>query len=339
MTLILTRSELAGLVTPNQVAEAVETAFADLAAGRAAQPHSEPARIGLSDPQFVPMVGLLGSGGPGSDGLVASKLLSDIPGNRERGLPTQQSVLVLSDAVTGGPLAVLDGAVPTRLRTAAATRVATRHLARRGWDSLGILGAGPLAVAHVVALAEERELDRVLVWSRSAATVEALRESVDREAPGLKVVPAASPREVVEGADVVCTVTPSREPLVQGEWLRPGQHLNVVGSPPRTDHREVDAATLAVARDSGLLVVDSTPAALHESGDVAHAIAEGAITAEDCSLELARVVGGRHPGRTSDTQITVFNSVGIGLEDAAVGRLLLDAARERGLGTEISLAG
>ena len=334
MTLILTRSELTGLVTPDQVAEAVETAFTELAAGRAAQPYSEPARIAGTDPQFVPMVGLLGT-----EGLVASKLLSDIPGNRARGLPAQQSVVFLADAGTGVPLAILDGAVPTRLRTAATTRVATRHLAREGWSSLGIIGAGPLAAAHVVALAGEKDLDEVLVWSRSAATVDALREAVAEEVPGLKVLSAASPREVVEGAEVVCTVTPSREPLVEGAWLRPGQHLNVVGSPPRTDHREVDAATLAVARDSGLLVVDSTPAALHESGDAAHAIAEGAITAEDCSLELARVIGGRHPGRTSDTQITVFNSVGIGLEDAAVGRLLLDAARERGLGTEISLAG
>lgn len=333
MTLILTRSELTGLVTPRQVADAVETAFADLAEGRAAQPHAEPARLAGHDAQFVPMVGLLGSAG-----LAASKLLSDIPGNRARGLPAQQSVVHLADAETGEPLAILDGAVPTRLRTAATTRVATRHLARRGWDTLGIVGAGPLAAAHVVALADERELDRVLVWSRSAATVEALRETVAAQAPGLEVLAADSPREVVEGADVVCTVTPSREPLVEGAWLRPGQHLNVVGSPPRTDHREVDAAVLAAARDSGLLVVDSTPAALHESGDVAHAVAEGAITAEDCSLELAGVVGGQHPGRTSDRQITVFNSVGVGLEDAAVGRLLLDAARERGLGTEITLS-
>ncbi|WP_431871904.1 ornithine cyclodeaminase family protein [Nocardiopsis eucommiae] len=332
MTLILTRSELTGLVTPRQVAEAVETAFTDLAQGRAAQPHAEPARLPGADPQFVPMVGLLGGE------VAVSKLLSDIPGNRGRGLPTQQSVVVLADAETGAPLAILDGAVPTRLRTAAATRVATRHLARPDWDTLGVVGAGPLAAAHVVALADERDLERVLVWSRSAATVETLRRTVAEACPGLEVVAAASAREVVAAADVVCTVTPSREPLVEGAWLRPGQHLNAVGSPPRNDHREVDAAVLGAARDSGLLVVDSTPAALHESGDVAHAVAEGVITAEDCALELARVVGGQHPGRTSDRQVSVFNSVGIGLEDAAVGRLLLDAARERGLGTEITLS-
>ncbi|MFE9245192.1 ornithine cyclodeaminase family protein [Nocardiopsis sp. NPDC006938] len=333
MTTILTRSDLTGLVTPREVASAVEAAFADLAEGRAAQPHAEPARLTGHDAQFVPMVGLLGSGG-----LVAGKLLSDIPGNRERGLPSQQSVLVLADADDGAPLAILDGAVPTRLRTAAATRVATRHLARPGWDTLGVIGAGPLAAAHAVALADERGLERVLVWSRSSATVERLRATLAEEVPGLEVVAAASPRAVVEASEVVCTVTPSREPLVEGAWLRPGQHLNAVGSPPRTDHREVDAAVLAAARDSGLLVVDSTPAALHESGDIAHALAEGAITAEDCSLELAAVVGGRHPGRTCDRQITVFNSVGIGLEDAAVGRLLLDAARARGLGAEITLS-
>ncbi|MEU0489076.1 ornithine cyclodeaminase family protein [Nocardiopsis sp. NPDC006139] len=330
MTLILTRSELTGLVAPARVAAAVEAAFAELAGGRAAQPYGEPARVAGLDPQFVPMTALL----PAS-GLAAGKLLSDIPGNRARGLPAQQSVLVLADAETGGPLAVMDGAVPTRLRTAATTRVATRHLARPGPYVLGVVGAGPLAAAHVVALADERRPERVLVWSRREETVRALREEVAAHVPGLEVAPADSPRAVVAGADVVCTVTPSREPLVEGAWLRPGQHLNVVGAPPRTDHREVDAAALA----AGLLVVDSSPVALHESGAVATAIAEGAITAGDCALDLAAVVSGRHPGRTSEAGITVFASVGLGLEDAAVGRLLLDAARERGLGTEIALAG
>ncbi|MBD8079415.1 ornithine cyclodeaminase family protein [Cellulosimicrobium arenosum] len=328
MPLVLTRSDLTGLVTPAQVVQVVEHAFADLADGRAAQ---APLAVAAMDERahFLPMTAVSPRAG-----LAGSKLLADIPANRERGLPAQRSVLVLADADDGAPVAILDGGHPTRLRTAAASAVATRWLARPDARVLGLVGAGGLALEHVSAIAEVRPLEHVLVWSRSDATVEAFAERTAARHPDLTVTRADSPACVVGSADVVCTLTPAREPVVRGAWLHPGLHLNVVGAPPRPDHREVDGAAMARAR----VVVDSVSTALHESGDAVLAIAEGAIDETACRLELGAVVAGREPGRRSPDEVTLFDSVGLGILDVAIGRLLVDAARASGRGLSVELS-
>ncbi|MFI2104678.1 ornithine cyclodeaminase family protein [Isoptericola sp. NPDC019693] len=328
MPLVLTRSDLSGLVTPLEVVDLVERAFADVADGVAAQ---APLTVAALDPaaHFLPMTAVSGRAG-----LAGSKLLADLPGNRARGLPAQRSVLVLVDSGTGAPVAVLDGAVPTRLRTAAASAVATRWLARADASVLGLVGAGALALEHVRALAEVRPLEHVLVWSRTAERVAAFAALVAEHRPGLTVDAVRSPEEAVRRADVVCTLTPARDPLVQGAWFTPGQHVNVVGAPPRPDHREVDGAAMARSR----VVVDSVGTALHESGDALLAIAEGAIDADACRLELGDVVTGRATGRRAQDEITLFNSVGLGILDVAIGAVLVERARAAGRGVAVDLA-
>lgn len=324
---MLSRSDLTDLLAPSEVASAVEAALRDLDDGSADQPHAALVS-GHGDAQFVPMAASWEHAG-----LAGVKLLADIPSNRERSLPTQQSVLMLLDHADGTPVALLDGAVPTRLRTAAVSAIATRHLARPDWSVLGLIGAGALAIEHVRAHLVDRSVEKVMVWSRSSGTVAAFTERLAEFAPEVTISAQPDPRGVVDGADVVCTLTPAREPIVYGHWLRPGQHLNVVGAPPRPDHREVDGATMA----AGLLVVDTTGTALHESGDALQAIVEGALTREDCSLELSSVIAGTAAGRRDSEQVTVFNSVGVGLQDVAVGRLLVDAATAAGRGSRIRL--
>ncbi|KLN36141.1 hypothetical protein FB00_03845 [Cellulosimicrobium funkei] len=328
MPLVLTRSDLAGLVTPAQVIDVVEQAFADLADGTAAQ---APLAVAAVDDRahFLPMTAVSPRAG-----LAGSKLLADIPANRERGLPAQRSVLVLADATTGEPVAVLDGGLPTRLRTAAASAVATRWLARPDARVLGLVGAGGLALEHVSAIAEVRPLEHVLVWSRSDATVRTFVERTTARHPDLKVTRVGSPASAVGSADVVCTLTPAREPVVRGAWFHPGLHVNVVGAPPRPDHREVDGEAMARAR----VVVDSVSTALHESGDALLAIAEGAIDEAACGLELGDVVTGRATGRRAPDEVTLFDSVGLGLLDVAIGRLLVDAARPTGRGRSVDLS-
>ncbi|WP_265520440.1 ornithine cyclodeaminase family protein [Oerskovia flava] len=329
MPLVLTRSELAGLVGPADVVAAVEHAFADVARGTADQPPLSSARLPGADAQFLPLTAV-----DSRTGLAGSKLLADIPGNRARGLPAQRSVLVLVSALTGECEAVLDGGLPTRLRTAAASAVATRALARPTSSVLGLVGAGGLAVEHVNALAGVLELEQVLVWSRTPATTARFVGDLAAGHPSLKVTVLDSPAAVVGGSDVVCTLTPSREPVVRGEWFHPGLHVNAVGAPPRPDHREIDGAGMAAAR----VVVDSRSTALHESGDVLLAIDEGAIGPDHVQVELGDVLTGRAAGRTGPDEVTLFNSVGLGILDVAIGRLLLDAARALGRGTTVDLA-
>ncbi|MCK0117220.1 ornithine cyclodeaminase family protein [Isoptericola sp. S6320L] len=328
MPLVLTRSDLIGLVQPAEVVDAVERAFADLSDGTAAQ---APLAVAALDDaaHFLPMTAVSRRAG-----LAGSKLLADVPGNRDRGLPAQRSVLVLVDVDDGGPVAVLDGGLPTRLRTAAASAVATRWLAPPSARVLGLVGAGGLALEHVSALATVRPLEQVLFWTRSDATAATFAERTAARHPEIKVTRVGSPESAVGSADVVCTLTPSREPVVRGEWFHPGMHVNVVGAPPRPDHREVDGAAMARSR----VVVDSVSTALGESGDVLLAIAEGAIDAAACRTELGDVVTGRASGRRAAAEITVFNSVGLGLLDVAVGRLLLDAARAAGRGLTVDLS-
>lgn len=329
-TLILRRSEAEGLVTMAEVIDAVEAAHADMSRGAAAQPAPGAMSLPTGSGAFLTMTALADR-----QGLAAAKLLADIPDNAARGLATQRSVLVLVSKETGFCEGILHGQIPTRIRTAAVSAVATRHLSRPGSRVLGLIGAGELAVAHVQALTHVRQFERVVFWTRNPETATRFAQRIAAAHDGLGVAALASPRAVFEAADVVCTLTPSREPVVAGAWFQPGQHVNAVGAPPRPDHREIDAAGMARAR----VFLDSRATAMHESGDLLLAIAEGAITAADVGPEIGDVITGAAPGRTSDDEITLYDSVGIAMQDIAIGGLMLARAREAGVGLEVDLAG
>jgi len=327
-TLVLSKSEIEGLVSMAEVIEAVEAAHADMSNGKAAQPAAVAMKLPSGSGAFLAMPALADR-----QGLAVVKLLADIPDNPGRHLPMQRSVALLVSQATGAPVAIFHGQIPTRIRTAAASAVATRHLSRPDSRVLGLIGAGDLAVEHVRAIREVRGIERVVVWSRSAATVARFIERVGRDCPDLVPKGAASPQEVFAAADIVCTLTPSCEPHVKGAWFKPGQHINAVGAPPRPDHREIDSAGMARAR----VFLDSVPMAMHDSGDLLLAIADGAITAEQASTEIGDVITGAAPGRTSAEEITLFNSVGLAVQDLAIGDLIVRKAREKGIGKEIDL--
>lgn len=328
MTLILTASDLETLANMPATITAVEQAFAAISTGEACQPAPTSMQLPSSEGRYLVMAGLADA-----QRLAGAKLLSDIPGNLDVGLPSQRSSIVLADQQTGETLALLDGRVPTRVRTAAASAVASKHLARPDSTTLGLVGAGALAVAHVEAMLAVLPIDTVMVWSRSSATVEAFRTKVSHQP--VTVLAASSVQEVVEGADVLCTLTPSVDPLVRGEWLRAGGHINAVGARPRPTHREIDSA--GIARSS--LFVDSIATATEKSGDLLMAVGEGVISLDHIQGELGRVIAGQIPGRRSETEITLFDSVGIGMQDVAIGRLLYDAALQQGLGLDVNMAG
>lgn len=328
MTLVLTASVLETLAHMPATIAAVEQAFADITTGTACQPAPTSMQLPSSDGRYILMSGLADT-----QGLAGVKLLSDLPANRDAGLPSQRSSILLADQQTGETLALLDGRVPTRVRTAAASAVASKHLARPNSSTLGLIGAGALAVAHVEAMLCVLPIDTVVAWSRSAATVEAFKARISHLP--VKVVAAGTIRDTVEAADVLCTLTPSVEPLVHGEWFLPGLHVNAVGARPRPTHREIDAAGIARSE----LFVDSIATAREKSGDLLMAIEEGSVTLMDIRGELGQVVAGQVPGRTHDAAITLFDSVGVGMQDVAIGRLLYDAAVSQGLGLDVNMAG
>lgn len=326
MTLVLPRGDQTGLVEPHEVLTLVEQAHADLADGASFQGAPEAMQLAGSDKGFIPMAAV-----SSRHRLAGVKLLADMPGNRAAGLATQRSTVLLVSVDTGDCVAVLDGRLPTQLRTAAVSAVATRHLARPDARVLGLVGAGALAVEHLRAIRLVRDISTVLVWSRSPETVQRFVELT--AGSGVEVLQQSSPADVVAGAEILCTLTPSREPVVEGAWMSPGLHVNAVGSPPRPDHREIDSVGMKRAR----VIVDSR-LTRSESGDLVIPLREGAVTESDVATELGEVITGRRRGRTAPDEITLFKSVGIGLQDVVLCQLLVERAGAAGRGVEIDLS-
>jgi ornithine cyclodeaminase len=253
-----------------------------------------------------------------SAGALGVKLVTVMPQAAAQGLPTVQASYLLADRKSGAPLALLDGEALTVRRTAAASALAARHLARPDAKTLLVVGAGRLAPWLVRAHAALRPaLSRVMVWARRIDSARALAEQLQRD--GIDAQPFADLATAVAQADIISCATTATEPLVQGGWLQPGTHLDLVGG-FRPDMREVDDA--AVARCAPI-VVDTRAGALAEAGDLAQTLARGVITPERIAGDLAELLRGDCRGRADRTQITLFKSVGTAIEDLAAARLVV----------------
>lgn len=236
---------------------------------------------------------------------VAVKVASGFYRNPERGLPSGAGLMILLDATTGLPEALLlDNGYLTDLRTGAAGAVAADVLARREIATVGVLGSGLQARHQLAALREVRHFSRVRCWSRTRAHAEALCQEIAARFQ-VDAVAEATIREVVEASDVLVTVTPSRDPLVRAEWMRPGLHITAVGS-DTPGKQEVDAACLARAD----LVIADRLAQCERFGELAHG--------GRAAAELGAVVAGLHPGRTRNTEITIADLTGVGFQDTAI---------------------
>ena len=238
---------------------------------------------------------------------LGTKIASVFPDNRARGLPAVQSVYLLSSAETGALLAIIDGGELTTRRTVAASSLAARYLARGDASRLLIVGTGEIARQIAASHAAVRPIQEVEIWGRNRTRAEALAAELVQagfEARSVEDLAAATQR-----ADIVSCCTLSREPVISGAWLRPGTHLDLIGS-FTPEMRETDDAAVARA-----LVVVDTDAALTESGDLAVPLRNGTLTQDRIATDLAGLVRGRHPGRTDADEITLFKSVGAAIED------------------------
>lgn len=324
--LILSRADVEAVLDLKALIEALARAMADLSAGVA----SVPPRIAALVPEHEGFLGVMPAYLPSAKALT-TKLVAVFPRNAALGLETHQAVIAVFDPTTGVPLALMDGAYITAVRTAAGSALATRLLARPDARVLAILGTGVQARVHARAIPAVREVSEVRVAGRDPAKARRLAEELAGQLPARAVATYA---EALAGADIVCATTHSREPVVRREWLSPGVHVNSVGF---TDGIEVDAATVVDA----VVVVESRAAVLGAfpagSNDITWPIRDGLMTPEHIHAEVGELVSGARPGRTSPGQITLYKSVGIAVQDAAAATLVLAAARERGLGTEVEL--
>ena len=259
------------------------------------------------------------------------KLVSLMPRNEPGRYSSHLGLVLLFESEHGCPVAILDAAEITAIRTAAASGLATRLLARPDAGDLAILGAGEQARSHLEAMLAVRPLRRIRVWARDRAKAEVFA-GTEGARHGVAIETAGSVREAVAGADIICTLTKAREPILLGDWISRGAHLNVVGSSVAAA-AEIDTAAVVQSR----FFVDCRNSTVNEGGEYLRALRCGAISAAHIAAEIGEVANGTHPGRTSRDEVTLYKSLGVAPQDLASAHYVLDKAVAAGIGQLIEL--
>lgn len=326
--LIVNQGEVGRLLPMAECMEAMADVLKALARGEALLPLRQVLLLPDRKGAFAVMPAYVGSANA-----IGLKAITVFPGNHGTPFDSHQGAVLLFESEHGRLVAILDASSVTAIRTAAVSGVATRALARPTASDLAILGSGVQARTHLGAMLLARPVRRVRVHSRNPENV---RSFVDfaRRHHGLVVEAPDTARETVVGAHIVCTTTSSREPVLLGEWLAEGTHVNAVGASLK-EARELD--TVAVARSR--LFVDRRESARNEAGDFLIAKAEGAIGDDHIRAELGEVLLGSRPGRESENEITLFKSLGLAVEDVAAARLVHANAERTGAGMRVELGG
>ncbi len=329
--LILTRHDVEALLTMPDAIAAVEAGFRQLAAGAVEMPQRLATVIAphngihLSMPAFV-----AGDPAAGDPGTLTIKIVTVYNDNRASyDLPTIHGVLLLHDARTGKPLALMDAEHLTAMRTGAVSGVATRWLARPDASVATLFGAGIQAATQLLAMAAVRPLRAVQVVALGDISAFCAQMTAQL---GIPVTPVANTRAAVEAADLICTATNSPTPLFDGAWLRPGTHINAIGAYTKTT-RELDTEAIRRSR----VLVDRRQAAQVEAGDLVIPMQEGVIGPDHVAGELAELVTGGITGRRTPQEITLFKSVGLALQDAVTAALVYRRAVAQGIGQEVAV--
>jgi alanine dehydrogenase len=322
--LVLNKKEVESLLSMPKCIELMEAALGSLSRGEVQLPLRPVIRIPDSKNAFAVMPAY-----SASLKSLGAKLISVFPDNHGTSLDSHQGAVALFDGTTGSVIALMDAASITAIRTAAVSGVATKFLAAPKSETLTILGAGVQARTHIDAMLAVRPFKRVIVWSRSAANSHALIEAAAKQHKSRFEV-AGTAASAVGNADVICTVTASREPVLEGSWLREGAHVNAVGASLPTT-REIDSDAVSRSR----VFVDRRESALNEAGEFLIPMKNGEFKADDIVAELGEVVIGAKPGRRDDREITLFKSLGIAVEDLACAHWLYDRAKQQRVGTSV----
>lgn len=326
MTLILSREDVVSVLRMNECMQVVEKAFAELSNGTAVLPLrtaiTPPDGLALYMPAFLR-----------ESGALACKVVTVYKNNPEKHqLPTTIGKVLLQDPETGDVICIMDGGYLTAVRTGAASGVATRYLAASNEQHVaGILGAGVQARMQLWAVAEAVQIHHALVYDVNDKAVGNFISAMS-EKFGFKIKAASSTDEVVEGSTIICAATSSSLPLFDGKKVKPGTHINGIGS-HTPNARELDTSIISRSRFFG----DSSEACFKEAGDILIPIAEGAITEAHFLGELGELVTGKKQGRLSQEDITVFKSNGLAIQDAATAKLIYQKAIEKGIGIDVKI--
>jgi len=315
-TLMLNKKEVRSLINIGDVISVVESAFKDYTQGKGEMPSK--VYLTVKDGDFRAMPASL----PSAAGM---KWVSVHTENPAKGLPTVMAVLIFNDPDTGYPLAIMDAAETTALRTAATSTIASKYMARKDLKTLGIVGAGYQAYHHIKAHCEIFKFKEIMVADISPKATGRLMDSL----PNLPLR-ACSIEETVK-ADIVCTLTTAHQPVVQNKWLKPGTHINAVGADAE-GKEELEPSILNEAR----VVVDDLRQAIH-AGEINVPVSRGIYKKEQIFATLGEIITGYKQCRTNNEMITVFDSTGLAIEDIAVAALVYGKARQNGAGVSLNL--
>ena len=327
-TLVVNQREVRELLPMDECIDVIEGALRALSRGEGVV---QPLRTAAWLPDRRGLIGLMPAY-LGSIDAPGVKVVTVYPGNHGTERDSHQGAVLLFEGTHGSLIAVMDGSEITAIRTAAASGVATRLLARDDATRLAIIGSGVQARTHLDAMLAVRPISAVRVWSRNRESARAFVDRASRTGVAVEVAQSAS--AACDGADIVCTTTSSTEPVLEADFLAPGAHINAVGACVKAA-RELDTATVVRSR----LYVDCRESAVNESGDFLIPKGEGAIGDDHIVGELGDVLLGRVAGRRSADEVTLFKSLGVGVEDVAAAHHIYNKARELGIGTALELGG
>jgi alanine dehydrogenase len=323
MALLLNKQNVQDLLTMPECIDIVENAFRQLALGTVIMPQRTAIRI----PQYRGLQLGMPSYIGGEMDTLALKVVTVYPDNpSQHNLPTTIGVLLLNDAGTGAPLAIMDAGFMTAMRTGAVSGVATKHLALPEAKRVGVFGAGVMAQTQLEAVCAVRAIEEALVFDAFPEKAQAYAERMSAKL-GVPVKSVNTARAAIAGMDIVIAASSATQPIFDGAWLEAGQHINAIGS-HAPGARELDTAAIVRSK----IVPDLLDACLVEAGDIMIPISEGAITKEQIHASLGEIVAGMKPGRESADEITLFKSVGLAIQDAATARFVYQKALETNTG-------
>jgi ornithine cyclodeaminase len=324
--LILDSRQIRELLRMEDCIELMADALAALARGEVFQPLRTIAR----PPDARGLLGLMPAYRAGEDGAFGLKAICVFPGNPAQGKDAHQGAVMLFSRETGELLALMNASEITAIRTAAVSAVATRLLARGDAENLAIIGAGVQARTHLAGLACVRSIKRARVACRNIEHAQQLADEMQSKV-SFPIEVVGTNEEAVRGADIIVTATSSLEPVINKDWISPGAHVNAIGT-HSPNSREVDSGTMGVAR----IFVDRRESAINESGDYLLAAKEGVVTPESILAEIGELLIGAKSGRSSESQITLFKSLGLAIEDVACADFVYKKAISNHSGTHVS---
>lgn len=325
MVLIISQRDLQQILSMREAIDAIETGFIELAEGNVQMPN----RQIMNNISRNGWIGVMSA--YVKNRIIATKIVTVYPDNPKLNLPTTMATIILNDSETGMPLAVMDASYLTSVRTGALGGLAVRYLARKDARTVGIFGSGVQARAQLEAISEVMNIDLVYIFDLLPEASKRFAEEMSKKL-SIKVVSVRKTDLAVINSDVIVTATTSKIPVFDGSLVKPGTHINAIGS-HMSDMREIDTETVAKSK----FIVDLKDVAIKEYGELIIPISEGVITSDHIYGDLGEIVTGKKKGRVSSQEITLFKSGGLAIQDAVTANLAYKKALEHGLGISIKL--